>query len=166
MSSGSQRRFLIVDLLVIVLVAVLSITVNIVLAVFLGTIMAVMLFVVRMSRSIIRRAYRCGAITSRKSRDVRETQVLESHGNSILVMKLQGALFFGTGERLLDEIATATRQETRCLILDLRRMNEIDSTGTRILLDIQTDLKQMGASLALSLGDRLPLGDINLSISQ
>jgi sulfate permease, SulP family len=108
MSSGSQRRFLIVDLLVVVLVAVLSITVNIVLAVFLGTIIAVMLFVVRMSRSIIRRAYRCGAITSRKSRHVRETQALESHGNSILVMELQGALFFGTGERLLDEIATAT----------------------------------------------------------
>jgi MFS superfamily sulfate permease-like transporter len=57
-STGGQRQFLIIDLLVIVVVAVLSITVNIVLAVFLGTIIAVMLFVVRMSRSIIRRTYR------------------------------------------------------------------------------------------------------------
>jgi MFS superfamily sulfate permease-like transporter len=121
-SSGTQRRFLILDLLVVALVAVLSITANIVLAVFLGTIIAVMLFVVRMSRSIIRRTYRCGAMSSRKSRDVRETQALERHGDSTLVMELQGALFFGTGERLLDEIATATRHETRSLILDLRRI--------------------------------------------
>ena len=63
-------------------------------------------------------------------------------------------LAFGTGERLLDEIATATRQETRSLILDLCRMNEIDSTGARILLDTQTDLKRMGASLALVLSKR------------
>ena len=36
----------------------------------------------------------------------------------------------------------------------LRRMNEIDSTGARILLDTQTDLKRMGASLALVLSKR------------
>ena len=150
-SSGSQRRFLTVDLLVVVLVAVLSITVNIVLAVFLGIIIAVMLFVVRMSRSIIRRTYRCGAISSRKSRDVREAQALERQGGSILVMELQGALFFGTGERLIDEIATETRQETRSLILDLRRLSEIDSTGARIILDIQTDVTRKGTRLGLVL---------------
>jgi CRP-like cAMP-binding protein/anti-anti-sigma regulatory factor len=153
-SSGSQRQFLFLDLLVVVLVAVLSITLNIVLAVFLGTIIAVMLFVVRMSRSIVRRTYRCGAITSRKSRDVKETQALESRGGSILVMELQGALFFGTGERLLDEIATATRQETRSLILDLRRTSEVDSTGARIILDIQTDVTRKGARLGLVLSKR------------
>ena len=123
-SSGGQRRFLIIDILVAVAVAVLSITVNIVLAVFLGTIIAVMLFVVRMSRSIIRRTYRCHSISSRRSRDARETQALERHGDYILVMELQGALFFGTGERLVDEIAAATQQETRSLILDLRRISE------------------------------------------
>jgi sulfate permease, SulP family len=148
-NSAGQRRFLLIDLLVVVLVAVLSITLNIVLAVFLGTVIAVMLFVVRMSRSIIRRAYRCGTVCSRKSRDDREAKALERHGDSILVMELQGALFFGTGERLIDEIARATKQETRSLILDLRRISEIDSTGARILLDIQADLARRGTSLGL-----------------
>jgi SulP family sulfate permease len=153
-SSGGQRRFLIIDLLVVVLVAVLSITVNIVLAVFLGTVIAVMLFVVRMSRSIIRRTYRCHSISSRRSRDARETQALERYGASVLVIELQGALFFGTGERLIDEIAAATRQETRSLILDLRRVSEIDSTGARIILDIQTDLTRKGSRLGLVLSNR------------
>src|SRR5262249_37266029 len=127
-----QRRFLLIDLLVVGLVAVLSNTINIVLAVFLGTVIAVMLFVVRMSRSIVRRSYRCNAISSRKSRDPEESKALEWHGGSILVMELQGALFFGTGERLIDEIEAAIRSETHSLILDLRRLSEIDSTGEHI----------------------------------
>ncbi len=158
-SSGGQRRSLLIDLLVVVLVAVLSITVNIVLAVFLGTVIAVMLFVVRMSRSIIRRSYRCNAISSRKSRDSRESKALERHGGSILVMELQGALFFGTGERLIDEIEAATQSETRSLILDLRRVSEIDTTGARIILDIQTNLTRKGRQLGLVLsqhGDVMP----------
>jgi sulfate permease, SulP family len=153
-SSRGQRRFLIVDLLVVVLVAVLSITVNIVLAVFLGTIIAVMMFVVRMSRSIIRRTYRCHAVSSRRSRDIRETQALERYGDSIIVMELQGALFFGTGERLIDEIAAATWQETRSLIIDLRRVSEVDSTGARIVLDIQSDLTRKGRHLGIALSNR------------
>jgi MFS superfamily sulfate permease-like transporter/CRP-like cAMP-binding protein len=150
-SSAGQRKFLIVDLLVVVAVAVLSITVNIVLAVFLGIVMAVMLFVVRMSRSIIRRTYRCDAMSSRRSRDAREVQALERYGDCILVMELQGALFFGTGERLLDGISEATRQETRSLILDLRRVSEVDSTGARIILDIYTDLMRKGCRFGLAL---------------
>ena len=156
-STGGQRRLLLIDLLVVVLVAVLSITVNIVLAVFLGTVIAVMLFVVRMSRSIIRRSYRCNTVSSRKSRDIRETEALERHAGSILVMELQGALFFGTGERLIDEIEAATRSETRLLILDLRRVSEIDSTGARIIMEVQTNLARKEVQLGLVLSKR---GDV------
>jgi CRP-like cAMP-binding protein/anti-anti-sigma regulatory factor len=153
-STDGQRRSLILDLLVVVLVAVLSITVNIVLAVFLGTAIAVMLFVVRMSRSIIRRSYRCHLVGSRRSRDARETSVLEQNAQCILVVELQGALFFGTGERLIDEIRSATRQETRSLILDLRRISEIDSTGARIVLDLHTDLARTDCHLGLVVANR------------
>jgi CRP-like cAMP-binding protein/anti-anti-sigma regulatory factor len=110
-----------------------------------------MLFVVRMSRSIVRRSYRCNAVSSRKSRDSRESKALERHGGSILVMELQGALFFGTGERLVDEIEAATRSETHSLILDLRRVSEIDSTGARIIPDVQTNLSRKGGQLGLVL---------------
>jgi MFS superfamily sulfate permease-like transporter len=59
------------DLAVVVAVAVLSIAINIVPAVFAGVAIAVALFVFRMSRSIIRRSYRCGTIHSRTSRTAR-----------------------------------------------------------------------------------------------
>jgi MFS superfamily sulfate permease-like transporter/CRP-like cAMP-binding protein len=153
-SSGGQRRNLVIDLLVVVVVAVLAIAVDIVLAVFLGTIIATILFVVRMSRSIVRRSYRCHATSSRRSRDAREMHALIRHGGSILVMELQGALFFGTGEWLVDEIAVATRQGTHSLILDLRRVSEVDSTGARILLDLHADLARSGSRLGLVLSKR------------
>ena len=68
-SSGRERRHLILDLLVVVLVAVLAFSLNIVDAVFIGIAIAVMLFVLRMSRSILRRSYRCDAVHSRRARD-------------------------------------------------------------------------------------------------
>ena len=148
-SSGGQRRSLLIDLLVVVLVAVLSITVNIVLAVFLGTVIAVMLFVVRMSRSIIRRNYRCNAISSRKSRDSRESKALEAHGGSILVMELQAHCFSGPRERHHRRDRSRDPVGTHSLILDLRRVSEIDSTGARIIWTFKPIYNTQGDSWVL-----------------
>ena len=68
-----------------------------------------------------------------KSRGAGEMELLEIRGSSILVAELQGALFFGSAERLAQEIDKATASKTQHLILDLRRVNYVDSTGARIL---------------------------------
>ena len=150
-ASGSTpyRRHLMLELLVVVVVAVLSVVVNIVLAVFLGVAITVLLFAVRMSRSIVRRSYRGSAVRSRKSRTLQQMAVLERTGSGVLVIELQGALFFGTAETLAGEIAAQMQQETHQVILDLRRISEIDSTGAQILRQIDADLLAQGASLAL-----------------
>jgi CRP-like cAMP-binding protein/anti-anti-sigma regulatory factor len=123
---------------------------NIVLAVFLGVAIAAALFMMRMSRSIIRRLYRCNGIRSRKSRTAQEMATLERTGATVLVMELQGALFFGTAERLANEIATQMLQDTRHVILDLRRITELDSTGAQILQEIDADLAAYGKRLLIS----------------
>jgi MFS superfamily sulfate permease-like transporter/CRP-like cAMP-binding protein len=138
------------DLAVVVAVAVLSIAINIVPAVFIGVAIAVALFVFRMSRSIIRRSYRCGTIHSRTSRTAPDRAFLEGSGDAILVMELQGALFFGTGEKMLSEIETALRRETSCVILDLRRLTEVDSTGAHVLLELKENLAQRNIELLLA----------------
>ena len=138
------------DLAVVVAVAVLSIAINIVPAVFIGVAIAVALFVFRMSRSIVRRSHRCGTIHSRTSRTARDRAFLEGSGDAILVMELQGALFFGTGEKMLSEIETALRCETSCVILDLRRLTEVDSTGANVLLEINENLAQRNIELLLA----------------
>ena len=150
-ASGSTpyRRHLVLELAVVLVVAALSVIVNVVVAVFLGVAIAVLLFAVRMSRSIVRRSYRGSAVRSRKSRTIEQMAVLERAGGSVLVIELQGALFFGTAETLASEIAAQMQQQTHQVILDLRRVTEIDSTGAEILRQIDADLSAQGASLAL-----------------
>ena len=107
-SDTPQRGVVALDFGIALLVSILSIALNIVMAVFIGVALAVFLFVFRMSRSNIRRLYRCDSVRSRKSRGVGEMLVLEVKGNSILVIELQGALFFGSGERLAQIIESET----------------------------------------------------------
>lgn len=150
-SPGAQRRKILVDLFVVLLVAVLSVAVDIVLAVFLGVAIAALLFMARMSRSVIRRAYRCTVVRSRKLRPAQEADVLARSGGAALVLELQGALFFGSAEKLASEIAAQSEaQDTRYVILDLRRITEIDSTGIQILREISTELQTQGKVLLLS----------------
>jgi sulfate permease, SulP family len=149
-----QRSAIALDLGVSVFVSVLSIAINVVLAVFIGIVLAVLLFAVRMSRSNIRRLYRCDAVRSRRSRDPAELEVLLVQGASVLVIELQGALFFGTAERLAQIVDGETAKGTVAVLLELRRITEIDSTGARILGDIDTALAARGIKLALVLSGR------------
>ena len=117
------------DLAVALVVSILSIAVNIVLAVFLGLALAVLLFVLRMSRSNIRRVFRGDTVRSRKARSTAEMKILEAKGSSILILELQGALFFGSAERLAQMIEAEANNATQSLILDLRRVTEIEFDG-------------------------------------
>ncbi len=146
----AYRTHVALDLLVVLVVAILSIAANIVLAVFIGIAIAIALFVLRMSRSIVRRSYRCGAIHSRTSRTAAEQAFLERAGETILVMELQGALFFGTGETMLGDVETRLSQDTSCVILALRRLTEIDSTGANTLLELKSRLSQQKKTMLLA----------------
>jgi sulfate permease, SulP family len=106
---------------------------------------------VRMSRSNIRRRYNCDKIHSRKARTPEEAALLEKRGGDILGLELQGVLFFGSAEMLSDDIERASAAVIRTIILDLRRVTEIDATGARILADIQASLAGKNQHLALAL---------------
>jgi SulP family sulfate permease len=149
-----QRGDVALDLGVSVFVSLLSIAINVVLAVFIGIVLAVLLFVIRMSRSNIRRLYRCDAVRSRRYRDPAEMELLHVQGKSVLVIELQGALFFGSAERLAQIVDRETIRGTAALLLDLRRVTEIDSTGGRILSDIDAALGARCVKLGLVLSGR------------
>jgi MFS superfamily sulfate permease-like transporter len=150
-SASRHRGLMLLDLLVVAVVAALSVTINIVLAVFLGFIIAIALFIVRMSRSNIRRSYRCNTVHSRKTRTLAEFALLEKHGVDILVLELQGVLFFGSAEMLSDHVDRAPAAATRTIILDMRRVTEIDATGARVLADINAVLTGKNRRLAVAL---------------
>ena len=67
------------------------------------------------------------------------------------MLELQGVLFFGSAEMLSDDTERASAAGMRTIILDLRRVTEIDATGARTLTDIQTSLARKNQHLALAL---------------
>jgi sulfate permease, SulP family len=143
------------DLLVVALVTTVTIALNLVVAVGVGVAIAVA-SLLRMSRSVVRRSYRGDVARSKRMRDSELTELLSREGRRIVVFELEGALFFGTAEELAVSIEASVRDSVAVVILDLRRVNDIDSTGARILLQIQDGLRREGKRLLLSHADDHP----------
>jgi len=110
----------------------------------------VVLFVLRMSRSIVRRE-QYGDERGRAARAAAaESALLAAHGRGILLLELEGPVFFGSAESLAERIDAALASGVRYVVLDFRRVNDLDSTGARILLQTHERLKAQGVHLLLA----------------
>lgn len=134
-------------------------------AVAVGVLIAVVLFVYRMGRDVVRREYGAERIRSPIERRVGEIDVLEREGRRIRVFELQGALFFGTADKLAARIEGIADPELRFIIVNLKRVSELDSTGGHLLLQIRRRCRQRGIALLLcstadGVGYRLVAADL------
>lgn len=144
-----QKRQVVLDLTVVFLVTAITVLVDLILAVGVGMLTAGALFVHKMGHSVIQRIYRGERVRSRRARLPEEDKALERLGAQILVLELQGPLFFGSADKLATAVQKA-RGAARFIILDLRQVNEIDSSGALVLQLIQETLADCGCQLALS----------------
>ena len=160
-SKRPAARTLLIDLAVIAIVTVAAVTLNIVFAVAIGIALSMLVFLYRMSKSVVRRAYRCDSVQSRKNREPAIADFLAASGARILVLELEGPIFFGTAEKLGETIESMVDRDTGYLVLDLKRVNEIDSTGAKILLQIHDRLKKQHTQVAISgVPEQSPLADV------
>ena len=144
------------DLTVILAVAVTAIAGDVAIAVLIGVGVAVVLFVLRMSRSIVRRERYGDEVRSRRARSAAESALLDAHGRGIVLLELEGPVFFGSAESLAERVDAALASGVRYVLLDFRRVNDLDSTGARILLQTHERLKAQGAHLLLASVDAAP----------
>src|SRR5262249_33674927 len=100
--------------------------------------------------SIVRRTYRGDAVRSKRMLDRRLMEFLTEAGRRIVVFELDGPIFFGTAEKLARQIETAVRTDATFVILDLRRVNELDTTGAAVLMQTARRLRRDGRHLLLS----------------
>jgi sulfate permease, SulP family len=143
-------RRMALDLLVVLLVASSILVFDPIVGVGMGVAVAVLFFIIRMSRSVVRSTYHGDAVRSRKARDPRLMEILAAHGRQIVVFELDGPLFFGTADNLASRVEAAAREGATLVVLDLRRVNELDATGARILIQIHENLKGLGGRLLFS----------------
>jgi SulP family sulfate permease len=154
-----QQKRIMANLAVTIVVAVITVCVNLIVAVLIGIAIASGLFVVRMGKSIVKRKYSGEQIRSKKVRSIKNNMLLEDRGKGIIVYELRGPLFFGSADNLAGEIESALSHYTYC-ILDMKRINEIDSTGAKILGQISKKVTASGKYLLVSyLKDNSSLSD-------
>ena len=122
------------DYLVVVLILLTIAMVGFLEGVGLGIAIAVFLFLVNYSRiDVVKNVLSGATYTSKVQRPLKHARALRVHGHELFILQLQGFLFFGTAnqlvERLRQRMAEAGRPQVRFLLLDFRLVSGIDSSA-------------------------------------
>jgi len=118
-------------------------------ALVLGLVATVLVLLANLSGSPVRRALDGSVRSSLKIRDLEASAILQPLGRRICILELEGEIFFGTAEGLRDEVDSLPA-ETRYVILDFRRVHQIDASGARVLQLIGSQATRRGMQVLLS----------------
>ena len=140
---------IVVDIAIILLVTAVALAGEIALAVVLGIVIAVIVFAVRMSQGMVRNVRYGDVLHSRRTREAADIETLTANGRRILVLDLEGALFFASAEQLHNRVDSAIAEGVRYVVLDISRVTEVDSTGAQILVQTAQRMKAAGAQMLL-----------------
>ena len=136
-SQDEHRKAALINLFLTVIVTVITVSINLIAAVVIGIIIASALFISKVGKSIVKREYTGDRYHSRKMRNEVQLESLEKMGGEISIVELQGPLFFGSAEHLATKIDNLLKNSPSYFILDMKGVNEIDSTGAHIILRIK-----------------------------
>jgi CRP-like cAMP-binding protein/anti-anti-sigma regulatory factor len=143
---GIDRRHAWQNLCVVALVMVVSATATIVTGAIAGFALSCLIFIVNMTRPIVRRRYSGDEIFSKRRRSGSDMEVLLRTARDRIVLELQGALFFGNADELAHLVSNALK-ESRMILLDLRAISEIDVSGAAILANLAARLQRQGRTV-------------------
>lgn len=138
------------DLIIILSVTLVTVFLNLVTAVGFGVAIAIGTFLIKTSSSIIRKINFGSAIRSKKTRNEEMIEILSCKGSQIGIIELEGSLFFGSADVLSAKVDELARQGVKYFILDMKRVVDIDSTGSNILEQLYNRQKKQGRYLAIS----------------
>jgi SulP family sulfate permease len=125
----SRLEFLVVVIILVVLVAS-----GVLQAVVSGLILAVIMFAVSYSRvNVIKFTFTGREFHSRVTWAPHQQQVLDTHGNKVYILKLEGFIFFGTAnsifENLRERVGSTEAGLIKYCLLDFTKVSGIDATG-------------------------------------
>lgn len=150
------RTEMALNVAIVVSVAAAQLMLNVLVALVVGMLASAALLLVKLSRSPVRRHLDGTLRSSLRVRSAEAREALRPVASRIRILELEGELFFGTADRLQREVDRLPAQ-TRYVILDMRRVHEIDATGARVLdvLSQRCEQRQMVVALShVGHGDR------------
>jgi len=142
-----QSRF---DGSIALIVTLVTVFGDLMVAVGLGVGLAVVEFIYsQMESSSIHQRWDISSRSSLRRRVQAECECLANHQNAIIGYDLKGVLFFGTADHLYD-LMQADLNQTEFIILDMRRVTQVDLTGLRMIEQMSGSMHQRGGELILS----------------
>jgi SulP family sulfate permease len=161
--AGERSPDLALALVVVAIVLVTTVWRGPLYGVGLGMLLALLLFVRLLSRALVRSRYNAAQRPSRRVYPLATEARLAPLRPAVVVLELEGALFFGNAEQL-NQAADTLVPECQMLVLDLRRVGIVDETGAHALTQLAPRLRQRRTRLLLAhvqqtqpLGRRLAL---------
>jgi SulP family sulfate permease len=148
-AEGADRREILLNLGVVLSVTLSMLVLNLMTAFAVGVAAAIFLLLVKLSGSPVRRVLDGTVRASLKIRNADERAMLRPLGRQIRIFELEGAIFFGTADRLQVDVESLP-DNVRYVILDFRRVSEVDASGARALETIRHTSAARGISLLLS----------------
>lgn len=135
---------------IVIVVTMIAVMVGLMAALAFGLLIAVVVMMARLRRSLVRRMYRGAHIHSRRQRDQRSMEILAEKGDQIAILELEGPIFFNSADHLESVVERLTREGVRHVILDMKRVTEIDATGARAIELLVRRAARVGAFVAFS----------------
>jgi len=117
-----------------------------------GLLISVVVFVFNYSRlPVVRMASTGTEHRSTVDRSPAAMEFLSRHGNAVEVVQLQGYLFFGTADRMVEHVrrrlAASDRGHLRFMVLDFRHVSGVDSAATTCFNRIKALIEPLGVKI-------------------
>ncbi|HZP86808.1 MAG TPA: SulP family inorganic anion transporter [Burkholderiales bacterium] len=133
----------------VALVALAAIFVGFVAAIIVGFVLSGLLFVIGMNRSLVRSVVDANVRPSRRVWGGEDAARVREVRSRIQVLELQGSLFFGSAERLMERVEPMAGAMD-AVVLDFRRVTTIDATGAVLVERLARRLSRRGTKLLLA----------------
>jgi MFS superfamily sulfate permease-like transporter len=148
---------LVANLGLVAAVTIAVVTFGVLTALIVGMLLAFVIFVRHASHSVIRRTVAGTHLRSRTSRPTNARAALDDMADKMILVEVQGAVFFGSTDQLarhLEKVAA----KCRVVIVDMKRVTDIDSSGVVALERLDKALSKAHCQLYLShVADNGPL---------
>jgi MFS superfamily sulfate permease-like transporter/CRP-like cAMP-binding protein len=146
---GPRTADLKLELAVVGVVCAVTLLLGFPAAIAAGALLSVLLFIRSMNRSLVRNCLTAVSLPSRRIYAAADESRLQPLRARITVLELEGALFFGSADRIA-ELADGLGAPCDTLVLDFRRVSLIDASGAVVLTQVARRLRNRGIQLLLA----------------
>ena len=147
--AARQDRLAIWSAVIVVVVALATIFTNFAAALAIGLVLSMSLFIASLHHTLVRAIVDGNSRPSRRVWGPAELPGVARARARIRIVELEGALFFGSADRLC-VLAERLARDADCIVLDFARVSTVDATGAFLLDQLERRLAARGVRLLLA----------------